>query len=213
MIQLLNIHVSPGIRRRKCLSLVILTGLYIFCACTPVSSLYAQQRKAVEIVHIQPFQLQNSYKFDWRLERPDVSNGLLVVFKVDTSLVRPTNALEPVLYAGNHTVQRLNQGYESGYVIGIIPEEIDLSKEPVWFGNVGLPEQIDAKMIRAERAKANNSGIRPRKAEEIRRITMEKTAVVDLTTLLRKYAADLILQYAPQDKYLVEAWRLPETGK
>ncbi|HMK26844.1 MAG TPA: hypothetical protein VK483_12515 [Chitinophagaceae bacterium] len=155
--------------------------------------------------------MEKSFKFDWRSERPDVRSGLLVVIKVDTSLVRPTNDLQPVLYAGNQTVQRINQGYESGYVIGIIPGPIDLSKEPVWFGTKDLPERIDAKKIRAERAKATSSGARPLKAEDVKSRTKKMATVPDLTTLLRKYAADLILEFSPQEKHIVEAWRLPET--
>lgn len=162
-------------------------------------------------MRIQPFRLEKSFRFDWRKERPEVRSGLLVVIKVDTSLVRPTNDLEPVLYAGTQTVQRLNQGYESGYVIGIIPAELDLSKEPVWFGSKDLPERIDAKTIREQRAKAVNSGIKPQKEEDIKRITKDLASAPDLTTLLRKFAADLILEFSPREKYIVDAWRLPET--
>jgi hypothetical protein len=160
---------------------------------------------------IQPFRLEKPFKFDWRRERPDVRSGLLVVIKVDTNQVRPTNDLQPVLYAGNQTVQPLNQGDKSGYVIAIIPGPIDLSKEPVWFGTPGLPERIDAKKIRAERAKAISSGARPLKAADVKSRTKGMAAVPDLTTLLRKYAADLILRFSPQEKHIVEAWRLPET--
>jgi len=211
MTRILNRSYSLLFDMRQGLYLSLLSGFCIICACTPTTPLYSQTRKGLDIVRIQPFRLEKSFKFDWRSERPDVRSGLLVVIKVDTSLVRPTNDLQPVLYAGNQTVQRINQGYESGYVIGIIPGPIDLSKEPVWFGTKDLPERIDAKKIRAERAKATSSGARPLKAEDVKSRTKKMATVPDLTTLLRKYAADLILEFSPQEKHIVEAWRLPET--
>lgn len=213
MIRLFNNYHQLLSRMQRGLHLLLGTGLFVIGTLLPSSHLHAQERNRVEVVRIQPFELQKSYPFDWRKERPQVKAGLLVVFRVDTSMVRPTNMAEPVLYAGNHTVQRINQGYGSGFVVGIIPAEIDLSREPVWFGSRALPEDVDEKTIRAEKAKAVKSGIRPQKADAIKKITLEKAALPDLTTLLRKYAADLILQYAPEDKHLVEQWRLPETGK
>lgn len=211
IIRLLNRSYCPFSYRRKGLLPAIIAGLCMISACMPAAPLYSQTRKLVEVVRIQPFQLEKSYQFDWRKERPDVRSGLLVVLKVDTSLLRPTNGLQPVLYAGDQTVQRINGGYESGFMIAIIPAQIDLSKEPVWFGSPALPERIDAKAIEAERAKALRSGIRPLKADDIKSRTKDIGTVPDLTTLLRKYAADLILEFSPQEKYMVEAWRLPET--
>lgn len=191
--------------------LLLLAVIFTINACTPSGTLHAQERKLVEVVSVQPFKLDKSFKFDWRKERPDVSAGLLVVFKADTSLLRPTNSLQPVLYAGNHTVQRINEGYRSGFIIGIIPAQIDLSKEIVWFGAPELPERVDTRIIRAERAKAVKSGIRPAAADIIKSRTMDVAAAPELTSLLRKFAAPLILKYAPEDKWIVDAWNLPET--
>jgi hypothetical protein len=211
MIRILNSNYRLIVALRQRLYGMLLAGLCILGACTSTSPLNAQTRKGLDVVYIQPFKLEKSYKFDWRSERPEVRSGLLVVIKVDTSQVRPTNDLQPVLYAGNQTVQRINEGYESGYLVAIIPDPIDLSKDAVWFGTPGLPERTDAKSIRAERAKALSSGIRPMKADDVKSHTKDMASVPDLTTLLRKYAADLILEYSPQEKHIVEAWRLPET--
>lgn len=167
----------------------------------------------IDIEHIQPFRLKQPYKYYWRRDHPDVESGLLVVLKVDPDMVTPRNALEPVLYAGNQTVQRLNHGHESGFVIGIIPGRIDLSQEPVWFGTPALPERIDAKMIEKERAKAERSGISALKATDIQGRTRDMIVASDLTTLLREQAANLLLKYSPQEKRLADSWRLPVTSK
>ncbi|MFZ2162721.1 MAG: hypothetical protein WAW02_10935 [Sideroxyarcus sp.] len=167
----------------------------------------------IGIEHVQPFRLERSFKYDWRRDHQDVRSGLLVVLKVDPDLVTPRDALEPVLYAGNQTVQRLNHGHESGFVIGIIPEQIDLSQEPIWFGTPALPERIDAKMIEKERALAKRSGIVALKSADIQSRTRDVIVAPDLTTLLREQAANLVLKFSPQEKQLADSWRLPVTGK
>lgn len=203
------------------LYVAILSVLLIISGCQSVNqstkpttaASFFKPQPIIDIAHVQPFRLERSFKYDWRRDRMDVRSGLLVVFKVDPDLVTPMDALEPVLYAGNHTVQRLNHGHESGFVIAIIPEQIDLSKEPVWFGTPALPERINAEMIAKERAKAERSGIVPLKSADIKSRTRNVIVASDLTTLLREQAANLVLKFSPQEKPLADSWRLPVTGQ
>ncbi len=171
-----------------------------------------QDTDIFNLVHIQPFRLEQSFKYDWRRDQPDVQSGLLVVLKVNSGLVTPRNTLEPVLYAENQTVQRLNHGHESGFVVGIIPEQIDLSDEPIWFGSPALPERIDEKTIADERTKAEDSGeFFSLSSDEIKIRTQPSIIENNLTTLLRNHASGLLLKYSPQEERLAKTWRLPET--
>jgi hypothetical protein len=162
-----------------------------------------------DVVHIQPFALEQGYDYDWRQERPFIKSGTLVVFKVNPDYVYPRNAAEPVLYVGNETAQRLNQGNESGFVIAIIPGEIDLGREPVWFGTPELPERVNADTVQLERARAEAAGIKPFDAERVKSVTRERTGASDLASLLREPVAELLLKFSPQEKALAETWRLP----
>lgn len=162
-----------------------------------------------DVVAIQPFTLEEGYRHDWRQERPLIKSGTLAVFKVNPDLVYPRNAAEPVLYVGSQTAQRLNQGNESGYVIAIVPGEVDLAREPAWFGSPELPERVNAETISAERAKADKAGIRPLDAERIQSVSQERQEASDLAALLREHVAELLLKYSPQEKALAETWRLP----
>lgn len=162
-----------------------------------------------DVVNIQPFTLEQGYSFDWSQERPFIKSGTLVVFKVNPDYVYPRNAAEPVLYAGHQTAQRLNQGQESGYVIAIIPGEIDLAREPVWFGSPELPERVNAETIQMERARAEKAGIKPFEAARVQSVTRERLGASDLAELLREPVAELVMKYSPQEKALVETWRLP----
>jgi hypothetical protein len=198
--------------------LVILSSLVgiIGCPTKPTTPMPTppdyKPQPVIDVERIQPFQLEQSFKYDWRRERPDVRSGLLVVFKVDPKLVTPRNELEPVLYAGHHTVQRLNHGHESGFVIGIVPEQIDLSQELVWFGTPALPERIDKETIARERDRAARAGIVPLAPTDVQSRTQDPIVAPDLTTLLREQAAELLLEFSPQEKPLADSWRLPVTG-
>jgi hypothetical protein len=161
------------------------------------------------LVFARPFTLAKGYKYDWSKDRPMVTSGILVVLKVDPDLVVPRNTPEPVLYAGDRTVQRLNAGYESGHVIGIIPGEIDLTQAPIWFGRPGLPERVTAETIRSERALADAVKIQPFAAEKVSAVTQGPLQISDLSSLLREQVANLVLKFSPQESNLAETWRLP----
>lgn len=166
----------------------------------------------IDILEIQPFRLGVGYHYDWLESRPFVSDGLLVVLRVDPNHVEPRDTAEPVLYAGDRTVQRLNQGNESGFVIGIIPGEIDLASAPIWFGRPELPERVTPDVIKEERALADSAGIKAFSPDKITGARRDPIEVDDLAALLRGAAADLVLKFSPDEKDLVETWRLPTTG-
>jgi len=162
-----------------------------------------------ELLAVQRFELERSFEFDWSAEAKSVRSGTLVVIKVDPELVVSRNALEPVLYAGDTTVQRLNSGAGSGVVIGIVPGEIDLNVSPIWFGAPGLPESVTAEVIEKERDQAREARIAPLAKDMIERASAETVRAEDFADLLRTHVADLVLEYAPEEKELVASWRLP----
>ena len=162
-----------------------------------------------EIAAVYPFTLEQGYRYDWRQEQPIVQSGNLVVLKVDPALVYPRNAAEPVLYAGMQTAQRLNHGHESGYVIAIVPGDVDLTNEPLWFGRPNLPERINAEAIRSERASADRAGIESFGAARIHSVRQKDLHAANLADLLREHAADLVLTYSPGEEALAATWRLP----
>lgn len=165
-----------------------------------------------EVLLAQPFTLAEGYRSTWSKDHSMVKSGTLVVLRVDPELVRPRNAAEPVLYAGNRTVERLNHGHESGHVIGIIPGDVDLTRDPIWFGSPDLPERATAETIRSERATADEAKIEPFSARNVERVTRAPVQAANLAALLRDYAANLVLEYSPQERALARKWRLPEAG-
>jgi hypothetical protein len=158
----------------------------------------------------QPFTLSRPFKSTWSEEEPMISSGTLIVLEVDPALVVPRNAArEPVLFAGTSAVVRLNQGFPSGRVIGIVPGTVDLTTAPIWFGRVEQPGRVTAQIAGAELQRATRAGIRPQPAQQLgaaRRATATSTSLADL---LRTVGADLVLEFSPEEKILAEQWRLP----
>jgi hypothetical protein len=157
-----------------------------------------------EVVYARPFTLAQGYEFTWRKEKPTVTEGYLLVLKVDPALVYPRQTAEPVLYVGDTTAERVNVGYTSGHLLVIVPgkrADFDLKKTLIWFGTPELPERCTAKTIAEERAKAEKAGIKPPAAATID-AAREKggagLAVKDVYELQRQLAP-LIKQYAPDE--------------
>jgi hypothetical protein len=161
------------------------------------------------VLFAQRFTLDTPYKNTWSKDRAKVSTGVLVVLEVDPAYVLPRNSLEPVLYAGNFTVHRLNHGYPSGRVIGIVPGNVDLTSAPIWFGSPELPERVTGSIVQAERARAERAGVKAFARASISSVERPAIAAKDLATLLRDVATNLVYQYSPQEKELADSWRRP----
>ena len=161
------------------------------------------------ILAARRFTLATPFPYTWSKEHISVSRGTLVVLQVDPAYVIPREGLEPVLYAGDVPVQRLNHGHKSGRVIGLIPGDVDLTTAPIWFGTPQLPERITADMAARERAQAEKSGVHALAATKIAGLDRPTLAVADAAALLRGVAADLVLKFSPQEKNLAAQWRLP----
>ncbi len=161
------------------------------------------------ILALRRFTLATPYQYTWSSERRMVSTGTLVVLEVDPAYVIPRDTLQPVLFAGNVAIHRLNQGDKSGRVIGIVPGDVDLATVPIWFGTPQLPERLTPALIDSERALAAKAGVRAFGQAKTAAVTRPRLAAADLASLLRTTGAELVLQYSPQEKALAESWRLP----
>ena len=166
-----------------------------------------------DVVYARPFQLENGFTYAWSKERPMVTSGTLLVVKVsDKNLVLPRQVAEPVLYVGNTTAQRINSGHESGYVVALVPGEVDLAKASIYFGTPELPERVTNAMATQEHQNAAAAGIVPVSAKTLTAAQNRggsKLTAKDLSALLRTEVAELILEYSPQEKELADGFRVP----
>ena len=212
--------------------LICLSGTIEARAAAP--ALPATPAPVIDVLHAQPFQLEQPFAFSWRKERPLVTEGIVLVLKVDPALVYPRQTAEPVLYVGDQTAERVNVGYSSGHVVAIVPAHENLSTSPVWFGTPALPEQIDKARIAEERKKADDiAPAQSRSKDGVSKTASEKTtedrgihpltkeqwhALVTKSGPAIKVAdryelgvktADLVAKYAPDEVDLVRRLRIP----
>ncbi len=160
-----------------------------------------------DILYARRFTLKTGYTFEWAKNGPRVTEGTILVLKVNPALVYPRQALEPVLYAGNQTAERINLGHKSGHVIAIVPGKLDLTESPIWFGTPKLPERIDANTVKGERVLARKAKITPFKKAKIDAATAngkEAMKAADRDELRRRLAV-LVEQYSPVETQLIQA--------
>ena len=165
-----------------------------------------------EVLYARPFTLNEAMRFDWCKEPFNLTRGTILVLKVKPELVIPRQSEEPVLYVGRQTAMRLNHGNESGHVIAIVPGDVDLTKDAIWFGTPALPERVDAATIKTESAKAEQAGIKALTAEQARAAQDRggtRLSAPNMQVLLSDTISVLIEQYSPQEKRLAEQWRVP----
>jgi len=164
-----------------------------------------------KMLYAKPFVLEQPFATEWREEQPLVHAGYVVVLEVDPNLVWPRALPQPILFAGDAVAERINHGHRSGRVIAIVPAPLDaegnvtldLSKTPIWFGSPGLPEQVTARRIAAERRLAEHLGNRITLADSVAPALLEGRGTeaiqaADRAALL-VHIGLLIERYSPQE--------------
>jgi len=182
--------------------LLILIGATVLFAAPP--SIPTTPAPIRTLLFARPFTLQEGFLFDWRQEKLLVKEGFLLVLEVDPDLVYPRQTLEPVLFVGDQTAQRLNVGYISGRVIAVVPHPGDLAH--IWFGTPQFPEDVTAEIITGEKNLANDNSIIPISTGTVKTALERGGApllVSNFNTLLEE-AARLIYLYAPDEDELAE---------
>jgi hypothetical protein len=153
-----------------------------------------------DVVYARTFKLDQGFLFDWAKEPFTATEGTLLVLKVKPEYAVPRQSFEPVLYVGDYAAMKLNTGEKSGYMVVVVPGEVDLSKALIWFGTPSVAERVDNATVHAEQALAVKAGIKPLGAEKAARLRGERINSADFSVLLREHAAGLIEQYSPAEK-------------
>ena len=167
-------------------------------------------QRPIDLVHAQRFTVQNPFQHMWRAERPWVGDGWLLVLQCNPEWLTPQQVKQPVLYVGDETADRMNFGDESGHVVVIVPGgDKRLQEAPIFFGSVGLPEEVVYRTIEAELAAARRRGIAPHTEEKVAAVTVPGVLEFEDDYRLRLHAIDLVERYSPQERDLIKGWRAP----
>lgn len=157
-----------------------------------------------ELVYARRFRLETPYVSRWTKDRAGIERGHLVVIRVTSEYVYPHEAATPVLFVGARAVERINVGYQDGYVVGIVPGDESLETSPIYFGAPDYPERITAAKGLVELHDAQLRGHVARPDAELTRakaIDAGTLIAADQTALFRE-AGRLIVRYAPAESDL-----------
>ena len=163
----------------------------------------------VRVVEAQPFRLNEPGTHSYRAEKPTFDSGLLLVLDVaDVGLLTPRQTLEPVLYVGDETAQRINTGAGSGHLVVVVPNATveSLAESPIFFGTPDMPERVTRAAARQELSTALAAGIRP---GPITASAQREEVLLENHYELYLHASTLIETYSPKEQDLVEAMRAP----
>ncbi len=198
-------------KRMICFSLIVATAMVIATKVLAVPPAVPSTPASIEdILYVRHFTLNKGYRFEWNKEKQLLTNGTILVLKVDPDLVYARQLLEPVLFVGNTTAERINIGYQSGHVIAVVPGEIDLASTLIWFGTPDLPERVDSNTILEEQALARAAGIKPFGANKIDAAMVlggESLNLVDRNGL-RPYFTTLLEEYSSNEDDLINALKV-----
>jgi hypothetical protein len=169
----------------------------------------------LELLSARPFTLAQTYRHDWRRERPAVESGYLLVLKVDPDLVYPRQTEEPVLYVGPQTAERVNVGHRSGHVVAIVPTPLDDREDPafvdleravIFFGAPAMPERVDAEAIQREDERAVAAGLKPLGRERLSAARRRGGARLELANKkeLLAEAMQLVKTHSPAERDLAD---------
>jgi hypothetical protein len=185
----------------------------------PLPTLPSDARGVLDVLFAQPYVLDEAYVHSWRAERPLTDAGFLLVLEVEEAFTVPRNTEESVLYVGEEVAERINWGAGSGRVIALVPAPLDAEGAPVFdlesalifYGNPGLPERVDAALVQAELAAARAAGVKALSAAGALSALEAGGGQERFTdrTALERHAAQLLLEYSPNEVELAESLLAP----
>ncbi len=166
------------------------------------------EKSPVTLISAQRFDLEKAAPHYYRVGSPLYKSGWLLVLEVNPALVFPRQTEEPVLYVGSQTAERVNVGFESGKVVAIVPGDFFLVDTPIFFGPPAIPEELGQAQIDAAVKRAVKLGVKGPDADAVEATIADPLSVQDVRAL-RSRAIDLVEKHSPQERDLIEGWRVP----
>ena len=215
---------------RSIYRILLSAALFTLASVATAQSASVDGRKDVlaefELLHAQPFVLEQPYVHTWRKETPAVHAGYVLVLKTELHHVVRRQTQERVLFVGNQTAERVNAppsgSGETGQIVVIVPAplredgtvDLDPWKARIFFGTAPLAEDVDEQRIAVELRRARRLELgparRPRDANgELLPIPNRPTLPFADRHALDLKLAELVEFYSPLEVDLVAGLRVP----
>lgn len=182
------------------------------------------EESPVSLLYAQPVTLEEPTTYLMRADQPVVSAGYLVVVQTNPAILPVRQAHNPLLFAGDMPIERINGDEEPRVFIGFVPSALDargaialdLARTPLfWAYPEVLPEALKPDLAQAALAHGLASGAAPQPKESVNRALAAGGPVVHLGTYgdLRRHAANVIEQFSPGEVDLIVGLRVPQLSK
>ncbi len=162
----------------------------------------APQAVEIKVLEAHPFVLENLEPNWMQPAAPGYSQGTLLVLEGPAERFMPRQTYENVLYVGTAIPESLNTGEYSGRRVVIVPGDLPSAQTPVFFGAPELPERVTLAEAARQLDLALEAGARP-----VGAIAMPEAKVFADGTELRRFGADLIERFSPDEVDVISGFR------
>lgn len=154
----------------------------------------------LSVEYVQPFSLEEPITYHWRQDAPAMTDGTILVVRVDSTVARPKQAEGPTLFVGNTPAAVTHPGYLDGHMVVFVPGHPKLDLTPVFWAQSGLPERTTVAdgLAFASQYSADDQAVSPAQPPLALRNERSLYGVI----------ADLILRYAPSDTEFAQGYKL-----
>ena len=118
-------------------------------------------RAVLAVEAVQPFELRTGYTYHWISTQPTLTEGTMLLLRVDPAWLVPSDTRSPVLYVGDTPAEPVAGGWPSDHLVVVVPGRPDLRQVPVYMGGTELPERVTPQDGAATLALARRQGVRP----------------------------------------------------
>lgn len=201
---------------------------------TPSAAAAPSAPSPFELLYARPFVLDAPYAHTWRAEAPAVRSGWVLVLRAELERIRPRQTLEPVLYVGAQTAERVNAPPDPedaevpgllGQLVVVVPAPLDASGSvaldpwsvPIFLGTPAQPEDVDEPRIQRELLRAARLRLGPARRPAGAQAPGAPSAAAPVPPVLHladRHALDLELaslveRWSPAEVDLIEMLRRP----
>jgi hypothetical protein len=168
------------------------------------AALAASPETIVALDSVEHFTVDSPFDYPWMAGALPVQHGTLFVIEISPGTAHVAQVGGPVLYVGSTPAALTHPGTTDAHLVAFVPQHLDLSVTPVFWGPTDLPERVTQPMGQAALAQA---AAKPFSTTQVQSVQMRKQHFSDEAALYGRIA-ELIEIHAPADSDFAHGYSL-----
>ena len=153
---------------------------------------------------VEHFTLDAPLRYHWVAGAPSMQQGTLFVVEISPDSAHVSQAGGPVLYVGTIPAALTHPGVTDSHLVAFVPQHVDLSATPVFWGPPDLPERVTPSKGQAA---LQETSAKPFSPNQVRDATVPQRHF-DHEAALYVRIAELIEAHAPADLDFAHGYQL-----